>query len=442
MRLNLLLCLIPIAAVSLTPLACSSSTTSDDSAANQDDGGDSTDDGGGTTDSGTVVKKDSGSGPFTPGAFPSTYPQVPNNGGGVMNNFRLVTILPSNETTIGLNHFGDTFVASATLAAVGSEYGLGTPTAMTIAGPAMTAGHQYTTADIQSYIGTAISGQGVNPNGNTIYMVFVPAVAWLDYQGKSEQGCHENGNPMAGGVGGYHVSDPYNGGGSGDAWGVVQHCTGDPTHTDAQIVEISASHEVIEAATDSDGVSGYAMQSPQQPSDWPTTSIWDDLLLGEVGDLCVPTEYTEGSYTFQRFWSNKAAATKADPCIPAIPTFFNTATVGGDANGWIKGTGSTMTIPLEGFSTAAYAPWVVQSATGSTQAAQGTIAISSIEVKGTGTVQGQPSIGNGEKGTVTITFASTPQAGDWAAFELVSSGTVALPNGETYHLWPFGVYFP
>ncbi|MEO7111620.1 MAG: hypothetical protein ABI183_14365, partial [Polyangiaceae bacterium] len=343
-------------------------------------------------------------------------------------------ILPSGENTVGLNHFADTFVASATFAAVGSEYGLGTPTATTMSGGAMAAGEN-TTDQIQTYISSTIGG---TPASNTIYMLFMPATSWIVYGQPevSEKGCHANDDPNAGGVGGYHV--PF---GGNAAWGVVQHCTGDPTHTDAQILEISASHEVIEAATDNDGVSGYSLPPVQDPSQWPTNSIWDDLLLTEIGDLCVSTEYTEGSYTFQRFWSNKAAATKADPCIPAIPTFFNTATVGADANGWFKATGSSITIPIEGFSTAAYAPWIIASATGSTQPAQGTINGLTISVKGTGTSQGQQTIGNGEKGSVTITFASTPASGNWAAFELESAATVALSNGEEFHIWPFGVYF-
>lgn len=435
MRFSLLLCLLPIAAVSFTPLGCSSSTTSDDSAANQDDGGDGTDEGGDTTDSGTVVKKDGGSGPFSPGAFPGGYPQVPNNGGGVMSNFRLVGILPSGETTVGLNHFADTFVASTTFTAVASEYGLGTATATTITGPAMIAGIN-TTSQIQSYIASAIAGQGVNPNGNTIYLLFMPATSWLDYNG-SQQGCHQDGNPQLGGVGGYHV--PYEGH-PGDAWGVVQHCTGDPVHTDAQILEISASHEVVEAATDNDGVSGYSLQPVQDQSQWPASSIWDDLFLTEIGDLCVSTEYTEGSYTFQRFWSNAAAASKADPCIPAVPIYFNTATVGADANGWFKATGNTMTIPIEGFSTAALDPWLVASASNSSPA-QSNFNGFIISVNGTGTAQGQATIGNGQKGSVVITIPSGAPSGAWAAFELESaSGGVTV--GENYHAWPFGVYVP
>ncbi len=428
MRLNLVVALLPILAVAITPLACSSSTTSDDSAANDDDAGD-TGDSGDTTDTGTTTKTDA-SGPFTPGAYPGGYPQVPNNGSAVMSNFNLVAIIPSGEDTVGLSAFAETFVGSATLTAVSSEYGLGTPTGSHMSGGAMTAGEN-TTNDIQTYITDTIG----SPAGNTIYLVFMPATSWLEYEGESQKGCHANDDPNAGGVGGYHV--PF---GGSAAWGVVQHCTGDPTHTDSQLVEIAASHEIVEAATDRDGVSGYALPAVQQASDWPTNSIWDDLLLTEIGDLCVPTEYTEGSYTFQRFWSNKAAASSADPCIPAIPIFFNTATVGADDNGWFKATGSTLTIPIEGFSTAALAPWIVASATGSSPA-QATANGFVISVNGTGTSMGQPSIGNGEKGSVVINIPAAAQSGDWAAFELESaSGGISV--GENFHVWPFGVYVP
>jgi hypothetical protein len=439
MRLNLLLGLLPLVAVCAAPLACSSSAASDDSAANNDDGGDGTDDGGDQTGDGGGSNPDGGStGPFTPGPYPGTYPQVPNNGGGVMANFKLVVIVPSNETANGPLDFGSSFTSSNTFKAVASEYGLGAPTSMTIAGPAMSA-QEYSTSQVQSYITSAISGK-VTPNANTIFLVFMPATAWIGYDQDgtevSEKGCHANDDPNAGGVGGYHV--PYNAGGG---WAVVQHCTGDPTHTDSQIISISASHEVIEAATDVDGQSGYSLPVVQQPSDWTSNSIWDDLLLTEIGDLCVNTEINEGSFTYQRFWSNKAAANSADPCIPAISTYFNTGTVGSDTNGWFKMTGTSMTIPVEGFSTAALAPWIFASATG-TSPAQATVDGWTISVTGTGTTAGEQTIGNGDKGSVTITAPSGLQSGDFAGFELVSEATTNVPGGESYHIWPFGVYVP
>jgi hypothetical protein len=433
MRLNLFLVFLPVVAFSAVPLACSSHTTIVDDNGGGGGGDDSSGDGGDTTgDGGTTNTDGSTTGSFTPGAYPGTYPQVPNNGGAVMANFRLVVIVPSDEPTIGPSGFGSGFVASNTFAAVSSEYGLGTATATTITGPAM-GSQTYDENAVQSYITSAISGKGVNPNGNTIYLVFMSPGSWITYNGTSEKGCHENDDPNAGGVGGYHV--PY--GHNGDGWGVVQHCTGDPTHTDSQIIEISASHEVIEAATDVDGQSGYSLPAVQQPSDWPNNSIWDDLLLTEIGDLCVNTQISEGVLTFQRFWSNKAAANSADPCIPAIPTYFNTGTVGGDTNGWFKMTGGSVTIPIEGFSTAALSPWIVASATGSSPA-QSTTNGFTITVTGTGTSEGQQTIGNGDKGTVTIT-ATGASSGDWAAFELESAATSSVPGGELFHVWPFGV---
>src|SRR5215813_482113 len=84
--------LVPIAALIFAPLACSSSTSSDDSAADTD-GGDQGDDGGDTTDDGGTGPDTSG--PFTPGPHPS-YPQVPKNGNGIVVNPRVVAIIPSN----------------------------------------------------------------------------------------------------------------------------------------------------------------------------------------------------------------------------------------------------------------------------------------------------------------------------------------------------------
>jgi hypothetical protein len=169
------------------------------------------------------------------------------------------------------------------------------------------------------------------------------------------------------------------------------------------------------------------------------TSIWDDILLTEIGDLCVGTSISEGAYTYQRFWSNKAAASSADPCIPAIPTYFNAGTVGGDANGWIKATGTTVTIPIEAFSTGPLDPWVVASATGTQDYTSSGDTWTIGAVTGTGTSMGQATMGNGDKGSIVVTVPSTATSGAWAEFELVSYAGIP---GENQHLWPFGVYVP
>jgi len=80
-----------------------------------------------------------------------------------------------------------------------------------------------------------------------------------------------------------------------------------------------------------------------------TQSPWVAALYGEVGDLCVSTQINEGSFTYQRIWSNSAAAKELDPCVPAVPAVRlreheRPAGVVHDARGWL------VQIPVTGWS--------------------------------------------------------------------------------------------
>ncbi|MEO8877186.1 MAG: hypothetical protein ABI461_16450, partial [Polyangiaceae bacterium] len=175
MRLRDLAPFLPIALLVFAPLACSSTSSSGDTGSSDDAGDQGGDDGGDQTDGGKTPK-DASTGPFTPGAHPG-YPQVPNNGGGIISNMKLYVIIPSNET-LPITSFGTAFLASSVWTGVASEYGLGTAVApITIAGPAITGSQSQNT--IQNYIEANISG-GQQPNGHSMYILFLPSVANLD----------------------------------------------------------------------------------------------------------------------------------------------------------------------------------------------------------------------------------------------------------------------
>ncbi|HEX7666300.1 MAG TPA: hypothetical protein VF407_17360, partial [Polyangiaceae bacterium] len=338
MHLRSLLPLLPVALIALAPMACSSSTSSG-TGFTDDDGGDQTDDDGGDTTDDGGTGGDASKGPFTPGAFPSNYTAVPNNAGGIITNPKFVIIIPSNETTAGLDGFGAAFAKSETWKEVAAEYKLGTATSVTVAGASMSGAKSENA--IQSYVETYAKGANA-PDGHTIYLVFLPSAAYID----GDQGCETQG------IGGYHINFFDHFSDSTDGWGVVQHCTntGQQGLTDQQWATIAASHEIVEAATDFDGQSGYAYAQPSQ-SDPTATPVLDYVLLTEVGDLCVATQTTEGSYTYQRMWSNAAAKSKADPCVPANPDYFNTGiATKADANGWYKvAPGAKLTLDAEGY---------------------------------------------------------------------------------------------
>ena len=242
MRLTDLAPFLPIAALIFAPLACSS--TSSDGPSADNDGGDQGDDGGDTTDDGGTGRDSSG--PFTPGAHPS-YPQVPNNSGGVITNAKFVIIIPSNETTTGLPGFGAAFAASSTWKGMASEYGLGTArTPVTVTGASLSGSQSE--GSLQNYVEANTGGN--DPDGHTIYLVFLPSAANLD----SDPGCQQSG------IGGYHTAFFDGFSGSTDGWGVVQHCSAQVRGpiTEEQWATIAASHEIVEAATDFDGQSGFA----------------------------------------------------------------------------------------------------------------------------------------------------------------------------------------
>ncbi len=423
MHLRVLLPLLPIALVALAPLACSSSSTSSNGF-DGDDGGDQTsDDGGDTTNDGGTKAKDSG-GPFTPGAFPSNYPQVPNNAGGIITNPKFVLIIPSNETTPGLNGFGAAFAASETWKQTAAEYKLGTATSVTVAGQPMSGSKDENA--IQSYVENYAKGANA-PDGHTIYLVFLPSDAYI----ANDQGCNTQG------IGGYHTYFYDGFSSSTDGWGVVQHCTntGQQGLTEQQWATIAGSHEIVEAATDFDGQSGYALPQPSK-TDPTQTPVLDYVLLTEVGDLCVATQITEGSYTYQRMWSNKAAKSAADPCIPANPDYFNTGiSTKADANGWYKvAPGGTLALDAEGYSLREMDPWYVGLQVGISQPQSGWSG-NIVAPEGT---KAQPQFGNGEKGKITVNAPSS--SGAWAIFVLGSQTTdpsVTIENPRGYY---FGVY--
>jgi hypothetical protein len=90
-----------------------------------------------------------------------------------------------------------------------------------------------------------------------------------------------------------------------------------------------ASHEIAEAATDPDVDMNlaYYMETNaawlQQTGTNPMTGAV--TTAGEVGDLCVDYDVTEGSYVLQRIYSNAAAALSENPCQPTSTTYFGGA---------------------------------------------------------------------------------------------------------------------
>ena len=404
-----------------------------DGASAGDAGGHVGTDGGGGVDANGAAHDASSTGDGSSAGFVvaphPAWPQVGPNQSVVLQPMKLVAVVSSGDPLASdFFAFTDALAASQWWKTVTSEYGVGTVSATAhVTGPAITTSPD--DAAMDSYVQQAISGMpSAAPNGKTLYMLFLPpGIAGIDPQSGLNTGCQF--------YAGYHV--PY--GTGGDSRGVVQRCPLQPGGpTELQDATITASHEIIEAATDPASGTGWNMGDPSAPQPW-THSPWIAGLQGEVGDLCTGTEWTEGSYTYQRVWSNAAAAGGGDPCKPAyvgLP-YYNTSA----AQGWYTiAAGGTVDIQLTGFSTATTTDWSVYMTVLSSSASgfDGTI-LSPTTVSQQGTTFEMTN--NGRTSTLKASAPAGAPSGSWAVYGIESVPQAGVA-GDPQHLWTVGVHVP
>lgn len=426
MRASLALVCLPLAVFPFAACGGSStdggSTTPHDGGTPGDDGGTTGDDGGTTGDDGGTTNDaskpmDSGP-PFMPAAHPP-YPMLPNNGGGVLNNMTIVTIVASNEDpTVAQSLFGlaDSFMTGTYFAAVGADYGLGTPSgSVHITGAAITSNPSPN--QMTQYIAQSIQGHTIGPK--PFYMLYLPEGIWdTDGQG----GVNTNGQL---GHCGYHSVM-----GGGAPWGMAVHC---PGLSRIQAMGVFGSHEIIEGASDPNPPSGWHMPNPSQQQPW-LSSPWTSPSQGENGDLCTGTSTYVAGFKLQRIWSNTAAARGGDPCVPAIPeTYYNAFA----PQGWYTvARGGSVQIPITGYSDKARSDWYVDASATSQSTSGWTLAVTGSK---TATVGGRTValINNGTSATLTVT-APNAATGSWLNLWLISESPTG--GSDQYHWWPVGVH--
>jgi hypothetical protein len=262
-------------------------------------------------------------------------PQVDFNGGGVMAAVKVVTVtFDGDSLRQTLESFGDTIAESSWWTAVSAGYC--SPSGSTnCIGKGSTSVHVHLSAqpaasyDDSSQGGSSgmtqflaahvADGSLPAPDANTLYVLYFPDTTTITLDGT--QSC------AVGGFSGYHKSaavTPPGGSQVSAVYAVVPRCTLEGKTLD-EAVTFSASHEIIEAATDpfvTDNAVGYYLMDP----------AWN-LLGGEVADLCLDLAgegldtTTENGFTVQRSWSNESARASHNPCVP-IPqgeVYFNLA---------------------------------------------------------------------------------------------------------------------
>jgi hypothetical protein len=358
----------------------------------------------------------SGSAPFP------DWPIVTSYDGALLSPLSLVTIVSQTEAADSnfLFGFSNGLGGSNWWTRLAGEYGLTSATAVAnLLGPPITA--DLTDHDVYDYISAAVTANG-GPvrNGNTLYLLYLPAGINVIESGATNTGCTK--------FEAYHT--PY--GDLGDNLAVVQQCGGSQPLND---MTVAASHEIFEAATDPD-LQGFVLPPIAPNAPW-NESIWDAYDLtghAELADLCEGTYYQEGSYFFQRIWSNLDAARRGagsgDPCAPELNEPYYTALF--DKDWYAIAPGQTLAIPIHAWSSLPVgAPWPVQASIAS--AASGF----------TATAAGDQTLSDRETSSVLVTAPSASPSGTFAVVTVASQRPqTSPPLIDGSHLNYVGVYVP
>jgi len=271
-------------------------------------------------------------------------PVIPNQGGKTLSTLQLVTVTfaaDPNSATDGT--FGDFIVGSTWLKTVGADYGIQSATHVKKLVLTQTAGASVKDADIQSLIASKIADGSVPSTSQTLYLIYYPPNTVVHSAFGDADTCVTVGNAA---IGGYHWEGKS--GATAFAYAVVPTCKNEAVAD----IQASASHELIEAATD---------PLPNTKPAWvltDTTNPWS-VLDGEVADFCELLTATEGNYSVQQVWSNSAAkANDRDPCIPSPSEPFYNATATPGAVQMVAA-GQSFTFDVKGWSSAPTTPWMI-----------------------------------------------------------------------------------
>jgi hypothetical protein len=264
-------------------------------------------------------------------------PQVPDNGGGVLARPNLVLMTyDSDPNQAGLEQWGVWFMDGGILANTLGQYGVGNGTIQFVhLSGSMPASD---TTSIDNYVQTQFTTDAAMPanTSNSIYLLSFPA-SWSG----SSSFCQSQG--------GYHTF-------LGDQarnypiYAVIADCGNSLQGS----LEVSASHEIAEAATDP-----YPFE-PAWAFSYSSTSPWVLSGGGEIGDMCESnsTHYStsDGVDYSQYLWSNDAARLGQVPCQPwpADQVYVQTL---GPATIQSVAPGTTANIPLFGWASGPIDQW-------------------------------------------------------------------------------------
>lgn len=344
---------------------------------------------------------------FTPGPH-EPFPQLTQLGGPVLAHPRVVSItFPGYVHEAAVRSFGEWVTTSAWLETVGEDYGVG---AGSYAGNVvldMAAPASATDADTRALITAKIEdGTLPAPTSDTVYVLYYPtSTSVTNFAGRTSCPLGVDGAPT---VGGYHWEAVT--GTTRFAYAVLPTCS---ITSDALVyLEVSSSHELIEAATDPLPNTSAGWVLADRESSW-------NALTGENADLCdflawIPTE----GHWVQPVWSNSKARTGGSPCVPAAPgPYFNTSVTPSTIRRVARG--SSVELELRGWSDAPSEAWA-------------------LVAESYGAFDARPSLTrdtmtNGESASLTVTVPASARAGSMAVVYLYSVRSWATLE---YNFWP------
>ncbi|HEY1958137.1 MAG TPA: hypothetical protein VGH28_21100 [Polyangiaceae bacterium] len=293
---------------SLFLFACGG-TTGDQTDAGDTDAGDQTE---AAVEAGPDV--DNGSPSTTYPAFKIDAPQVESLGGNVLTTPKIVPVYFANDDTgftPTVTSFLNKLPTSTYWGPGESEYGVG---AISIATPVQLTEDGPVTIDdtaIQTWLSGKLAAQDPlwpAPDANTVYVLFYPsATTKITLQG--EASCSA--------FGGYHSDVILPDKITDVAYAVIPRCSNFGGLKGLDAVSATASHEIVEAATDP-----YPMNQAAYSQLDDNHLIWEFILGGaEIGDMCAQTPSSfyapaDIGTTVQRVWSNAKAKAGHNPCQP------------------------------------------------------------------------------------------------------------------------------
>lgn len=350
-----------------------------------------------------VSAKDTGPKDFQTAAHPPM-PPMPKHTNKILTAPHLVTITYASYTyQQQVEEFGKFMVTSSWMTSIGKEFGIlaGTHEERRFPGAApATIDDPGIQALIKAKIGTG-NLPAPTVGGQDLYMIYFPATTAITDSGPAPM-CGPNGSV------GYHgaaksgvIDFPY---------AVIADCgTGFPDITS------TASHELIEGASDPWDApnDGYFM-------DFNAPDLWYTDYGDETADMCqYEANVPEGIWSFQRSYSNIAAAAGGSPCVPAVPGEAYTNVSASPATMPSVAAGGSVVFTITGWSTLPTTPWKLALGPGDQ---------TDFDPKA---VLSATTINNGDTVTVTLKAPTAAKPGD--------IGSAYIFSGDAGHFWPVAI---